>query len=206
MAGCGSLVVWVEPQLLQVPGVSARARGGMGFRSCRSPIPPELPFLIGMAAESLIGIDRITRSAWRGLPDRHQAESLIGLGRNTHEDGNWDLKINRAGRSEDPEEAFTFLPETYYHAMEGGPTYHVVISLGGTRASIEGELGDDTHFVVKGNRTSTADGHLWYELDWFGGGRFVVWSTAEGLQGELTWYGSGMPILFSHRGRLVKVP
>jgi hypothetical protein len=122
------------------------------------------------------------------------------------EDGNWDLKIDRAGRSEDPEEAFTFLPETYYHATEGGPTYHVVISLGGAQASIEGELADDTHFVVKGKRTSTADGHLWYELDGFAGGRFVVWSTAEGLEGELTWYGSGMPILFSHRGRLAEVP
>lgn len=109
------------------------------------------------------------------------------------------------GRSEDPEEAFAFLSETDYHPVEDSPTYHVVMALGGAQAVIEGELGVD-HFVVKTNRTSTADGHLWYDLDWFGGGRFVVWSSAEGLQGELTAYGSGMPILFSHRGRLVKVP
>jgi hypothetical protein len=38
----------------------------------------------------------------------------------------------------------------------------------------------------------------------FAGGRFVVWSTAQGLQAELTLYGSGVPITQSERGTLVR--
>jgi len=41
--------------------------------------------------------------------------------------------------------------------------------------------------------------------DTFAGGRFVVWAADVGLQAELTIYGSGVPIVSSERGPLVKV-
>jgi hypothetical protein len=45
---------------------------------------------------------------------------------------------------------------------------------------------------------------LMYDLpDAFAGGRFVVWATADGLQGEYTTYGSGVPIATSQRGPIV---
>jgi len=36
----------------------------------------------------------------------------------------------------------------------------------------------------------------------FAGGRFVVWKNNEGFEGELTIYGSGVPIVRSDRGKL----
>ncbi len=120
------------------------------------------------------------------------------------EDGTWDLQVNRSGDSQDADEAFEFLPDTYYHPIQDGPTYHVVISHQGTCISIEGtRAGDD--FIVEGTRTAASERTV-YSLDAFAGGRFVVWQTLEGLQGELTIYGSGLPILFSERGRMIKAP
>ena len=57
--------------------------------------------------------------------------------------------------------------------------------------------------AAKGTR-----GSLRYELTTgtVAGGRFVVWSTARGLEAELTLYGSGIPIVSSERGRLVRKP
>ena len=122
------------------------------------------------------------------------------------EDGAWEFRIDRIGGSEDLQEAFEWLPEARYEPMENGPTYRVVISEQGNQVSIEGTRGA-THFVQKGRRTSTPDEHSWYDLtDAFAGGRFIVWQIATGLQGGLTLYGSGRPILFSERGALIKAP
>lgn len=119
-------------------------------------------------------------------------------------DGVWELQVDRQGGSEDFHEAFGFLPEAAYRPVEHGPTYRVVISEQGMQASVEGMRGT-TQFAVTAKRTSIADDLAWYELtDAFAGGRFVVWRSETGLQGELTVYGSGLPIIFSERGALVK--
>jgi hypothetical protein len=119
-------------------------------------------------------------------------------------DGVWELRIDRSGGSDDPEEAFNFLPEAYYHPIEDGHVYRVLVSEQGARVSIEGTWAA-AQIVVKGERTSTTDGRTLYGLnDLAGGGRFVVWRAAEGLQGEFTVYGSGMPILSSERGALIR--
>ncbi len=119
-------------------------------------------------------------------------------------DGVWGVRIDRMGGSEDPEEAFGVLPEARYQPIENGPTYRVVISEQGSRASVEGTRGT-TQVAVRGKRTSTTDEQAWYELtDAFAGGRFVVWQSTTGLQGELTVYGSGRPIISSERGALIR--
>ena len=118
-------------------------------------------------------------------------------------DGAWELRVDRQGGTEDANVAFSLLPESSYHPIENGPTYRVVFSEGGARVSVTAQLGDAA-FAAQGKRTSTDDGRLWYEMDSFAGGRFVVWDSAAGLQAEETTYGSGVPIIHSFRGELVK--
>jgi hypothetical protein len=123
------------------------------------------------------------------------------------EDGAWDLRIDRRGGSEDADEAFGFLPEARYGAIEGGSTYHVVISDHGERVSVKGMLGGAHFFEFSGRLKSSTDEQAWYEpIDQGAGGRFVVWEDAGGLQGELTFYGSGVPIISSERGSLTRTP
>lgn len=123
------------------------------------------------------------------------------------QDGVWELRIDRQGGSEDPDEAFGFLPEARYHPIENGTIYRVVIWDRGNRVSVEGTWGT-TPFVAKGTRSSaTTDEKAWYDLsDTTAGGRFVVWQTREGLQGEVTVYGSGRPIVRSERGEVRRAP
>jgi hypothetical protein len=56
---------------------------------------------------------------------------------------------------------------------------------------------------MKGVRSSPTE-LLLYNLNegTFAGGRFVVWSGKNGLQGELTIYGSGVYIISSERGSI----
>ena len=78
----------------------------------------------------------------------------------------------------------------------------VVISQRGARASLR-ESSVGAH-PLEGRRVATADGRLVYDLSegTFADGRFTVWSTKGGLQGEVTIYGSGRPIVRSERGTL----
>ena len=57
---------------------------------------------------------------------------------------------------------------------------------------------------LEGRRVTTTHGRLVYDLSegTFADGRFTVWSTKGGLQGEVTIYGSGRPIVRSERGTL----
>jgi hypothetical protein len=117
--------------------------------------------------------------------------------------GVWDLRVDRRGGSEDADEAFKFLPEAGYQPIGDGPTYRVVIPAQGDWVFVTGTRGG-TQFGTQGRRTSTTDGRVWYDLiDSFAGGRFVIWQDVDGLQAELTVYGSGRPIVFSERGSLV---
>jgi hypothetical protein len=114
--------------------------------------------------------------------------------------GGWEFLVDRQGGTKDHREAPQFLPESYYHATDYRPTFHVVISDGGTKISLDGELGG-SHYALEGVRTPTSDGRIWYEFDM---GRFVIWRTTDGLQAEETAYGSGRPIIHSYRGKLVR--
>jgi hypothetical protein len=59
---------------------------------------------------------------------------------------------------------------------------------------------------MRGSRSrSSSPGTITFELTegTFAGGRFVVFQGSKTLQGELTLFGSGRPIVESHRGTLV---
>jgi len=117
--------------------------------------------------------------------------------------GSWDLRVDRAwsgvaGNVQFPSDP---LDESAYEAVVGGPTHRVVVSDGGRQVVI-GKT------PLQGQRTRATDSVVEYSLsaDTFeapAGGRFVVWRSTDGLQGELTFYGSGRPIVKSERGSMV---
>jgi hypothetical protein len=118
-------------------------------------------------------------------------------------DGPWELRIDRAWmRLYDsvlvPSDQ---LAEADYQSVSRGPTYRVVISDQTSRVTIGSP-------PLQGSRTTVATNGIVYELseNTFAGGRFVVWSSNQGLQAELTIYGSGRPIVRSERGTLARRP
>ena len=118
-------------------------------------------------------------------------------------DGPWELRADRQRGSADTTQTFGLLPESSYQPIANGPTFNVVFSEGGTKVSVTANL-EEGSFTAQGKRTSTDEGRLWYEMDSFAGGRFVIWGTATGLEAEETTYGSGVPIIHSFRGKLVE--
>ncbi len=146
-------------------------------------------------------------------------------------DGTWELRVDRQARLSDVQLPTDELPETAYVPMENPPVWRVLISEDGARISVEAnpadlgapadpaEAADEvapadplgatgaaaSQTAIPGRRTSSDGDRLWYDLDTFTGGRFVIWQTPEGLQAEMTLYGSGLPIISSVRGRLVEI-
>ncbi len=58
--------------------------------------------------------------------------------------------------------------------------------------------------AIHGTKTTGVGNSLRYELDegLFAGGRFVIWTENDDFKGEITIYGSGVPIIKSLRGIL----
>jgi hypothetical protein len=122
--------------------------------------------------------------------------SLRGLSSLFH-DGAWVLTVDRALRSgvlagHTPGAA---LAESDYEPVAVGRSYEFNVTAAGGRvvvsapalvASLEEAGAEELRYgVVSGA---------------FAGGRIVVWREASGLQGELTIYGSGVPVVQSERG------
>lgn len=118
-------------------------------------------------------------------------------------DGRWVLRIDRAilverlGLNRHSEQ----VDESEYRPISKGSTYPILVSDRGARVEIDGEKRTAVHPPMKGVRSSSTE-PIVYKLDdgTFAGGRFVVWSGKNGLQGELTIYGSGVPLISSERG------
>lgn len=114
-------------------------------------------------------------------------------------DGAWELRVDRAWNGVDgniafPSDQFT---EADYQPVSPGSTYPIVVSDQAARVSIGSP-------PLKGRRTAETEESIIYDLSegTFAGGRFVVWAGNQGLQAELTIYGSGRPIVKSERGNL----
>jgi hypothetical protein len=119
------------------------------------------------------------------------------------EDGNWKLLVNRAyNRAVNPLLRVNDLQERVYQPVKNGRTYQITVSNHGSRVTIQGDR------AMGGQLVKTTDSRLEYDLSegTFAGGRLVMWSEKTGRQAELTVYGSGVPIIFSERGALTKVP
>ncbi len=114
--------------------------------------------------------------------------------------GVWELRVDRmwdgvSGNIQFPADE---LDETAYQPVTGGAAYRVLVSDEGRQVAI-GEA------PIRGTRTAATDSLLHYDLGagTAAGGRLEVWPKGDGLQGELTLYGSGRPIVKSERGHIV---
>lgn len=130
---------------------------------------------------------------------RIEADCLCGSTRTTYGDGNWRLAVNRAwppssGGVQLPTDE---LPESAYSPITNGTSYAVAVSSNWLNAKV-----GSTPYA--GSLEASRDGKLHYSLGagTFAGGRFVVWRGTDGLEAELTLYGSGVPIVSSERGTL----
>jgi hypothetical protein len=116
-------------------------------------------------------------------------------------DGAWLLHVDRTLRpgGPDPSVPTQSLSEQDYVAAAKPSERKVVVSMQAQRVSI-----GDTPWL--GTRTLENARQLSFDLGsgTFAGGRFVVWQAAHGLQAELTIYGSGLPIVQSERGALLR--
>jgi hypothetical protein len=132
-------------------------------------------------------------------------------------DGAWVLVVDRtlrdgsgtAGLPSTPRSESDFAPAT------GNTTYQVDVSEQGARIVINATLAPATPGSGKGTQivhlvgrleSATPDSQTYQIVAGsFAGGRFVASRISGGLQGELTTYGSGRPVLRSERGPLRQV-
>ncbi len=116
-------------------------------------------------------------------------------------DGSWEMHVDRKlkGLPGDVQFPTDPLDEEDYEPVDDGPVYPIVVSGDGKFVAV-----GETPLV--GTLVPGGPGEWMFTLDegTFAGGRFVVWSTDAGLQAELTIYGSGVPMVSSERGALVK--
>jgi hypothetical protein len=94
---------------------------------------------------------------------------------------------------------FDTLSEEQYSPDNTGKTYVIKFSSDGKEVSINNDS-------IQGTAGTESDLKKSYNLDKgvFAGGRFVIWPKDQPTKAELTIYGSGVPIIVSERGMLVK--
>jgi len=139
------------------------------------------------------------------------------------EDGSWDFRADRQWRGyvDGVQSTLSRPPEEQYQPISESRLRSIVISEHGHRIRI---AGDDpsrrVHFPLEGSRSSSPAsakvaaayrpprGAIVYHLDTgtFAGGLFIVWGTEQGVQAELTLFGSGVPMVESERGTLTRTP
>jgi hypothetical protein len=116
----------------------------------------------------------------------------------TFQSGTWVLTVDRAlsGFINFPMDP---IPESAYTPTSSALMYRLSVSDGGHRVVVEG-LG------LVGRLERSEPDMLWFGLTGGApaGGRMVVWQQGTELQGELTLYGSGVPVTRSERGPLRK--
>jgi hypothetical protein len=100
-------------------------------------------------------------------------------------DGTWELRVDRAWNGVDgsiafPSDQFT---EADYQPVSPGSTYAIEVSDQAARVSVGSA-------PLRGSRTTETKEIIVYDL------------SSQGLQAELTIYGSGRPIVKSERGSL----
>lgn len=116
------------------------------------------------------------------------------------ENGTWTLTVDRAvpagsfgvNAPDDP------IADSAYAPTAGGAVYSLDVSDSGRRVVVTAQP------PMVGSLSESTSQRLLYRLveGTFAGGRLVVWTTANGLQGEVTIFGSGVSVIRSERGSL----
>lgn len=101
--------------------------------------------------------------------------------------GRWDLLWDEDAR-------------VTYEPVADGPVWSMTLSDKGHRIRLAAS-GDS----IVGTRSKVTERIAVFDLEAFAGGRFVVRTGDHGLRGELTMFGSGVPVTGSARGSLVPV-
>jgi hypothetical protein len=116
-------------------------------------------------------------------------------------DGIWYLRVdrvwNRSGNAGFPS---LLLAESTYSRVSDGPTYRIVIS-GRPEQGYQISIDDPP---IRGRQQPTYALQYVFELEDGSGGRFLIMHGKDGLEGELTIYGSGVPIIKSERGAFTR--
>jgi hypothetical protein len=133
-----------------------------------------------------------------------QAVSAVGAATlDQFVDETWILRIDRAWHGDGAAAQPDRLPESEFRPVSNGSTYPLFATNSGARVEIGGKKRTAVRPPMKGVRSSSNE-LLFYTLNegTFAGGRFLVWPGNNGLQGELTIYGSGVYIISSERGSI----
>jgi len=116
--------------------------------------------------------------------------------------GSWELRVDRvwAGAPGSVMYPTDELAESDFRPSPSPIKYSMIFSAQATAVSI----GDSP--TMKGTLASQTDQRVmyWLKEGLFAGGRLVIWQAGQELQGELTIYGSGVPIVKSERGKVVR--
>ncbi len=116
--------------------------------------------------------------------------------------GIWYFRVDRAWNgSGSPGFPSSLLAESTYSPVSNGPIYRILIS--GTPMGFQISIGDPP---IKGRQQPTGALQFVFYLQegTFAGGRFLIMNGQDGPEGELTVYGSGLPIIKSERGALTR--
>lgn len=107
------------------------------------------------------------------------------------------LKIDRISNGPHVQFPRDSLLESYYTVTTEDIQYEVTFSENGDKVIINPG-------PVSGSRLKNGNESKYYELTegLFADGRFIVWINNEQFEAEYTVYGSGIPIIKSHRGFL----
>jgi hypothetical protein len=172
-------------------------RAGLFERTRRC---PALTF--GLAALLLVAVLLAVAacSASEAPAPSDYSTSSTGGAQGMLEDGIYQFRVDRVLESTVPGPPTELLAESLYVPLGQAAVIRVVVSSGGAQVSLDWDA-RDLHLVSQSRRPDDGQGHIWYELPM---GRFVVWTTAEGLQGEFSEYGSGVNYIVSVRGLLVR--
>lgn len=117
----------------------------------------------------------------------------------------WIMVVDRVwNRENQPQFPMDTFSETDYEPTSDDDPYFVTFSDDGLSVTIEGKLPEGQSAV--GHLESDDSVNRLYNLldGTFAGGRFVIWIADNKFQAEFTIYGSGVPIIYSKRGKLVE--
>ena len=117
--------------------------------------------------------------------------------------GIWYFRVDRIwDGSGNPGFPNLLLAESTYSHVSNGPTYRIIIS-GRPEQGYQVSIGDPP---IQGHQQPTYALQYVFELQdgTFAGGRFLIMHGKDGLEGELTIYGSGIPVIKSERGAFTR--
>ncbi len=118
--------------------------------------------------------------------------------------GTWVLCADRTGSAVPGSAAYPQHPSDPLregdYRTTAGVRYSILVTAEGRSVSITASP------PINGTRTERSDDRVTYALSGglAAGGRLVVWKEGTGYQGELTVYGSGVPVVKSERGAVVR--